>query len=722
VARPVREVAGAKHRKPRSLVPGLRSRRGTHTGAAQVLTQQVQDALAESEQKFQAVFDQATIGIALGSLDGRCIRANRAACKFIGASEQEVCRLRIQDIVHPEDIVITADLLPRLVAGEIPSYTVERRYVRRDGRIVWGRASLSLVRDASGKPKYLAGVMADVTREKKVEQQQAAFSRLGLRLSGAVSRDQAAHIILDVASDLFSWDAAFFHLYSHSTGRMTRILAMDTVNGRRIPVEPATRSSTPSPMMRHVMTQGACLVLRGKEASPTPALMPFGDKQRLSSSLMFVPVHSGGVQAGILSIQSYAAEAYSPEDLKLLQTLADLCGNALERIKMSEAWREAETKYRGIFENATEGIFQTTVEGRYLSANPALARMFGYDSSAEMMASVTDIGRQTYVHPEQREELKRLLDQQHSVQRFEAQRYRKDGSIFWISLDGHAVRDESGAVLYYEGTNHDITERVQARQALARSREDLERLVHERTAQLESANQSLRTEMADRQRLERQVLESVEREQERIGQDLHDGLCQLLAGIKFKTASLRSELERQRRREADQTRDIENLVNAAMHQGYGLARGLNPVKHAGHGLGSALRELAESVAAAFDIHCICDFRAPVEIGDPAVANHLYRIAQEAIHNAIKHGKAREITVTLSEANGELRLAVRNNGVGFLLSGSRKAGMGLQNMKARARMVGASLQIHTAEPGGVEVICSLKNSKPQGGRSQETYGT
>ena len=174
-------------------------------------------------------------------------------------------------------------------------------------------------------------------------------------------------------------------------------------------------------------------------------------------------------------------------------------------------------------------------------------------------------------------ELKRLPDSQPFVQRFEAQRYRKDGSVFWISVDGHAVRDENGTFLDDEGTNHDVTERVQARRALARNREELERIVHERTAQLEAANENLRNEMADRQRLERQVLESVEREQERIGQDLHDGLCQLLAGIKFKAASLRTQLEQQGLGQVDQTRDIENLVNEAIRQGYGLARGLTLV-------------------------------------------------------------------------------------------------------------------------------------------------
>ena len=89
---------------------------------------------------------------------------------------------------------------------------------------------------------------------------------------------------------------------------------------------------------------------------------------------------------GILSVQSYTPRAYAQEDLRLLQTLADHCGDALQRIKMADSLREAEAKYRSIVENATEGIFQTTPEGRFRSANPALARMLGYQTPEELMA------------------------------------------------------------------------------------------------------------------------------------------------------------------------------------------------------------------------------------------------------------------------------------------------------------------------------------------------
>jgi PAS domain S-box-containing protein len=130
-------------------------------------------------------------------------------------------------------------------------------------------------------------------------------------------------------------------------------------------------------------------------------------------------------------------------------------------------WRAAEARYRDIFESAQEGIFQTTPDGRYLSANPALARTLGYDSPEELMASVTDLGRQLCVRPESREEFKRLLEKEGQVREFENEVYRKDGSTIWTSVNARVVRDASGAVLYYEGTSQDITERRKAEAQLA---------------------------------------------------------------------------------------------------------------------------------------------------------------------------------------------------------------------------------------------------------------
>ena len=147
--------------------------------------------------------------------------------------------------------------------------------------------------------------------------------------------------------------------------------------------------------------------------------------------------------------------------------------------KMEEALeleRLAEARYRSIFENAVEGIFQRTPEGRYIDANPALARMLGYASPRELMANVTDIGQQLYVQPERHAEFMRLLEEQGVVEGFETQLYRKDGSVIWMSISARAVRDSTGQVLYYEGIGENVTARKRGEEALRESEQKYRQL------------------------------------------------------------------------------------------------------------------------------------------------------------------------------------------------------------------------------------------------------
>jgi len=140
--------------------------------------------------------------------------------------------------------------------------------------------------------------------------------------------------------------------------------------------------------------------------------------------------------------------------------LTDAFNQMLAQIQSQDsALRKAEEKYRLIFEDAIEGIFQTTPDGKYLSANPALARMYGYDSPEELMKSVSDIGRVVYVDPGRRNDFKRLIEIQGFVELFEYEVYRKDRSKIWLCENARAVRDATGAILYYEGTVEDITQR-----------------------------------------------------------------------------------------------------------------------------------------------------------------------------------------------------------------------------------------------------------------------
>jgi PAS domain S-box-containing protein len=330
---------------------------------------------------------------------------------------------------------------------------------RKDGTEFPVSIDTSPIKSSDGRTLGLIAVARDISERIRAERRSVAFSQLGYRLSAASTREDAAHMIMDIASDLFGWDAGYVHLYSERDDHLIPLLTVDTVDGQRMPIRPAGFTLDPSSLMRMIMKEGARLINRDNNTPLGLHLVPFGVTTRCSASMMYAPIHSGSIVTGILSVQSYTPRAYSQEDLELLQTLADHCGEALQRIEIADLLRQAEAKYRSIVENATEGIFQTSPDGRHLSANPALARMLGYATPDDLISSVTDIGRQIYVVPERRREFKRLIEKDGFVRDFEAELYRKDGSKFWVSINCRVVRDASGAVLYYEGTNQDISER-----------------------------------------------------------------------------------------------------------------------------------------------------------------------------------------------------------------------------------------------------------------------
>ncbi|MCW5553920.1 MAG: PAS domain S-box protein [Verrucomicrobiae bacterium] len=329
---------------------------------------------------------------------------------------------------------------------------------RKDGTEFPISLNTARIQNQEGKTLGLVGVARDITEQKQAARQRDAFEQLGKRLNSAIDADDAARVILDIASGLFGWDAGYVHMYSAKDDQILPILTLDTLNGQRQIVQISKLERVPSPLMRSILAEGARLTNRNPDTATAVDYHPFGDIHRCSECMMHVPIYSRGKPIGVLSIQSYSPNAYSKADLRLLQTLANHCSEAFLRVEVTHALRDAEAKYRSIFENAVEGIYQSTPEGRYLSVNPALARILGYESPAEVIASITDIARQVFVNPARREEFKRSVERQGSVERFESKHRRKDGSQFWMSVNARVVRDSNGRVLFYEGTAVDTTE------------------------------------------------------------------------------------------------------------------------------------------------------------------------------------------------------------------------------------------------------------------------
>lgn len=218
------------------------------------------------------------------------------------------------------------------------------------------------------------------------------------------------------------------------------------------------------------------------------------------------------------------------------------------------------------------------------------------------------------------------------------------------------------------------------------------------------------SDITARKLMEKQITDVSDREQRRIGQDLHDSLCQHLVSVAFAGELLRENLARQFAPEAAQAEAIVEMVNEGISEARNLARGLYPVRLEMDGLASALEELADSVQGRTGITCrfFCD--EPVCIFDEVAGSNLYRIAQEAINNAIKHGNGTAISIGLGAVEEEVTLTVKDNGVGFPDTVENKGGMGLSIMNYRANLIGASLDIRRGAGGGTIVICSFHNEE------------
>ena len=213
-------------------------------------------------------------------------------------------------------------------------------------------------------------------------------------------------------------------------------------------------------------------------------------------------------------------------------------------------------------------------------------------------------------------------------------------------------------------------------------------------------------DITERKNLERQLLAISEREQERIGQDLHDGLSQQLTGIILLASSLQEALRARGVPEADDAHRIEELLLQTQQNLRLTARGLHPVADVPEGLSIALTELATSVSERGDITCRFRCGDQVLISDNRTATHLFRITQEAVHNAIRHGHPKNISVSLTQEKGMLVLQVQDNGRGLGTAQGKNAGMGLRIMQSRSQAMNGKITVHPTQPHGTLVRCTL----------------
>jgi PAS domain S-box-containing protein len=282
---------------------------------------------------------------------------------------------------------------------------------------------------------------------------------------------------------------------------------------------------------------------------------------------------------------------------------------------------------------------------------------------------------------------------------------RKDGSRLWADGIMRRVDKSDGSIRGFAKIARDATEQRRIEDELRHARDQMEQRVIERTRDVLATNAELESAMAQRQQLEKELLEISEREKRRIGEDLHDMVCQELTATALFLKSSAKKVESESAAAAEMLNESALIVNRNVGVTRDLARGFQPVMITEGGLMTALRTLCSQVNARPDMSCDLKLPRPIRVNDETLALNLYRIAQEAVGNAVKHSGATEITLCMEREGNEVRLVVEDNGKGIRVP-KRSKGLGLHIMKYRANVLGGTFVIEQGAEGGARIVCTV----------------
>ncbi len=474
---------------------------------------EAENSLKNSEIKYRELVENANSIIVKLEPNGTITFFNEFAEIFFGYNQEEIIgKNAVGTIIPPTDIEgNNLELVYKEILQNPDRFTsYENENIRRNGDRIWVAWANKPLFDAAGSLLGILCIGTDITDRRKaeiallhlneeleirVQERTNALQQSELQLQKQKSAliklaknkalnqgdlTKALQEITETASRTLEVARSSVWLYDRTKSKMNCLDLFDrTLNQHSKGMELAEADY---PVYFKALQEERAIAafdaqkdLRTREFLESH-LIPLG-----ITSMLDTPIQIGGEIAGVLCLEHIEMPRYwTIEEQSFAVSITDsvtFAVEARERQRAEEALRQAETKYRNIFENAILGIFQTTPDGEYLSINHALIDIYGYSSREELMGNLTDINRQLYVDSERRTKIIQLLQTNGKVSHFESQVYRQDGSIIWIAENAYTVCDIHGNLLYYEGTVEDITTRKEAEAALRLEQEKSDRLL-----------------------------------------------------------------------------------------------------------------------------------------------------------------------------------------------------------------------------------------------------
>lgn len=656
-------------------------------------------ALQSEQELSENVIETSQVIVLVLDLEGRVLRINHYMEKLTGWKQEEVKGLDwFETFLPTKDREGIRNVFRRAVAGEPTTGNVYSILTKAGllREIEWFDAPLSYGADKCGG---LLCTGKDVTEEKREARRREAQYQLTRVLAEAETVDDAIPEVLKIICTGLGW----------RLGEMWSPDAQDNLFRCRFIWHDATRVSREfeSATRETVCSPGNSLIGR-VWSRHEPVWIPdvrvdsgfcraeSARKAGIHAAFAF-PIPSNGQVTGVMAF--FATEQREPDArlLDQMETFGKQVGDFIQRRMAEKALHANEEQMRAILETAADAIITINYNGIITSVNPSTLRMFGYEEQ-DLIGRNVNVLMPTPSHNEHDGYITRYLE---------------TGQARIIGIGREVVAKRKDETLFPA------------------------ELAVSQLVPLGLFNGVIR-DISDRKELERQVLEIAADEQRRIGQELHDGTGGELTGLSLFAATLIDQLDEALKKatgdesarlvsEAEMLRlrqtasRLSQGLNDAYQHVKKLSHGIMPVQIEAEGLSSALDELATATNGQHKVSCHFDYPAPAEIANNTTATHLYRIAQEAVNNALRHGKASQIRISLLQIKGETILEVMDNGVGFDPSSFARSrgsgvtgGFGLGIMAYRAGIIGGTLRTMQLDEGGILVRCAI----PAGGGNQQ----
>ncbi len=619
---------------------------------------QADEALRLSEAKYRYLHEAMRDAFATADMRGRLQEFNPAFRKLTGYSAAELRKISYQRLTPRKWHAAEAKILRDQVLARGYSDVYEKEYRRKNGTVVPVELRTILIRDATGKATGMWATIRDITERKRAEdalrQSESKYRLLFENMGDSFAA-------MDLQGRLIDCNPSFEKLVGYSRKEVLRLHLADITPPEWMAVE----KKAVAQMRRRGYSNRFEKEYVRKDGTRVPV--------ELQGSLIR---DAQGRPAGLWAIIRDVSERKRAEQA-LRKAHDELERRVRERTAELESSREAlaqsEEQFRQMAESIQEVFWLLDVRtGQALYVSPAFEAIWGrpretlHNGLTQWLATL---------HPDDRETVQRDFERGVRTGTFSPLEYRilwPDGTVRWIRDSAWGIRDARRRVVRVAGVFRDITEQ---------------------------------------RRLEAELLKTAEVERQRIGRDLHDSLGQSLTAIGYLNDAVREDLARAQRPEAADVRKLGRLIGQTAAQAHALARGLLLADVKRGGLAAALQELAFRTQELFGV--VCRFSGPGSLPplEAQTAGQLYRIAQEAATNAAKHGQAQRIEIRLAKERRGLLLAVRDSGRGLPARKKNAPGLGLDIMRYRAGLIGATLWIDSQPRRGTTVHCLLPRAAP-----------